>query len=98
MHRLVSPFYGFGLLRERRIAGMYLVTGDYSQLELRVLCQLSEDDALYNYLNDKSMDPFERMALEFGKRTSITVDRGKAKQVNAACWIQLGLPCRSATL
>ncbi|KAH7699286.1 DNA polymerase I family protein [Aphelenchoides avenae] len=78
--------------------GMYLVTGDYSQLELRVLCQLSEDDALYNYLNDKSMDPFERMALEFGKRTSITVDRGKAKQVCYAMIYGMGAETLSTEL
>lgn len=86
------------ILRRVSTSGMLLITGDYSQLELRVLCQLSEDAALFDYLNDKSMDPFERMAVEFGKHTSITVDRGKAKQVRSIATLRPLTPIRPGVL
>jgi len=64
---------------------------DYSQLELRILCALSEDLELAKMLKEE--DPFERISIEFGgsinsknnekeNKEIVGIGREKAKQVN----------------
>uniref|UniRef100_A0A914DZU0 DNA-directed DNA polymerase n=1 Tax=Acrobeloides nanus TaxID=290746 RepID=A0A914DZU0_9BILA len=65
--------------------GRTFLAADYSQLELRVLCQLSGDEQLMNLLNENStIDIFERMAERFSTNSNAKcqIDRNKAKQLS----------------
>lgn len=62
------------------------MAGDYCQLELRILCQLSKDSNLADLLNlSDSVDPFQQMANLFNTakelNSNILITRDKAKQV-----------------
>ena len=65
--------------------GRTLIAADYSQLELRILCQLSRDPKLMDLLNENSIcDIFELMSARFNdiSNTKTKIDRNKAKQVH----------------
>jgi len=54
---------------------------DYSQLELRILCALSEDLELAKMLKEE--DPFERISIEFGRSiNSKNNEKGNLKKEN----------------
>ncbi|CAK5076273.1 unnamed protein product [Meloidogyne enterolobii] len=70
--------------------GRILLAVDYSQLELRILCALSEDLELAKMLKEE--DPFERISIEFGRSINsknnekgnneiVGIGREKAKQL-----------------
>uniref|UniRef100_A0A914KR24 DNA-directed DNA polymerase n=1 Tax=Meloidogyne incognita TaxID=6306 RepID=A0A914KR24_MELIC len=70
--------------------GRILLAVDYSQLELRILCALSEDLELTKMLKEE--DPFERISIEFGRSINsknnekenkeiVGIGREKAKQL-----------------
>uniref|UniRef100_A0A915MSI3 DNA-directed DNA polymerase family A palm domain-containing protein n=1 Tax=Meloidogyne javanica TaxID=6303 RepID=A0A915MSI3_MELJA len=61
--------------------GRILLAVDYSQLELRILCALSEDLELAKMLKEE--DPFERISIEFGRSiNSKNNEKGNLKKEN----------------